>query len=451
MTEKEEQKRLPDPSSRDTAGEPETDKEKAEKNETASAESFEEPVKTEDHAGEKSESDKLTSPAETPAEEPSPTVTKPRRSRKTKPASGSEPPESSSRVSFYFLLILIAALCGVLVYGAYWFWDHYNSSEQSRTSSIDELRQQIESQQQSLAAIENSQDRIANNLRQQLSQTQQRLQAAEQRLAAQNKRLLSMSTVSREDWQLAEAEYLLKLANQRVLIERSAEGADALLSEADVILRDLADPDLFPLRQAIADDLAQLRLVREIDVEGIYLALQALASRVDDLPIRPTREQLLGEDAEKESVSGEEQNRAEEGWWSGLKNSFSRFIGDTDRYIRVRDHSVKPRPMLPPDSEEYLQQNLRLILQRAQLALLREQQKIYTGSLEQAREWVTQYYPPSEEAQKFRRQIEELKSREIVRELPDITQSLELVHAYIDKLHRLDGVEPSVDHSGEQQ
>ena len=39
-----------------------------------------------------------------------------------------------------------------------------------------------------------------------------------QRLDSHNKRLLSLSSTSREDWLLAEAEYLLRLANQRLLM-----------------------------------------------------------------------------------------------------------------------------------------------------------------------------------------------------------------------------------------
>lgn len=406
-----------------------------------------EPVTLEASNGEEPENTGGEENADVPADDVSPTVSKPKPRSRPK----SETNKKSGRTGFYFLLILIIAACGAAAYGAFWFWDQFNSSEQLRSTSIDELKQQLESQRQSISAIENAQREVADSLREQLAQTQQRLQAAEQRLTAQNKRLLSMSTISREDWLLAEAEYLLKLANQRVLIERSAEGADALLSEADAILRDLEDPDLFPLRQAIANDLAELRLVKEIDVEGIYLTLEALASRVEDLPLRPTREQLLGGDNAEDAAVDADGNPMEPGWWSKIKSNFSRFFGDTGRYIRVRDHSIKPRPMLPPDSEQYLQQNLRLILQRAQLALLREQQKIYTDSLQQAREWVARYYPPSEQARKFQRQIETLEGREIARQLPDITESLELVHAYIDRLHKLDGAEPAAESSGDQR
>ena len=437
MSEKEEEKNPPQHTESTPAEVDVADKVEAGKTESV----ITEPVKQEGVGREEQAkiADQQTVEVDAPADDVSPTVSKP------KPRSRSQRRENkeSTRAGFYLLVILIIAACGAAAYGVYWFWDQYNSSEQLRTTSIDALKQRLEDQQQSITAIEKAQREAAGSLRDQLAQTQQRLQAAEQRLTAQNKRLLSMSTVSREDWLLAEAEYLLKLANQRVLIERSAEGADALLSEADAILRDLEDPDLFPLRQAIANDLAELRLVKEIDVEGIYLTLEALASRVEDLPLRPTREQLLGGGDTEDTAASADGNVSEQSWWSKLKTNFSRFFGDVDRYIRVRDYSIKPQPMLPPDSEQYLQQNLSLILQRAQLALLREQQKIYTDSLQQAREWVARYYPPSEQALKFRRQVEALEKREIARQLPDITESLELVHAYIDRLHKLDGAEPA--------
>ena len=281
-----------------------------------------------------------------------------------------------------------------------------------------------------------------------LSTVKQRLSDAEKRIFAQNRRLLSMSTTSRDDWLLAEAQYLLKLANQRVLIENSADGADALLAEADAILRDLDEPDLHMLRRAIAGDLAALRLAKRIDVEGIYLNLVALAERVDLLPLNrqsaltpiiPTEQTL--DKVQSESLT----------WKEGLSQSFSRFVDSLSGLYKVRSDAEPPRPLLPPDANTYISQNLRLILEKTQLALLREQQDIYKQSLAQAQAILWRYYPDSELRTAFSESIVDLQNRVIVTELPNISTSLNLLHAYIDELHQLNGVSrPSTNGQGAQ-
>ncbi|WP_188152279.1 uroporphyrinogen-III C-methyltransferase [Teredinibacter waterburyi] len=352
-----------------------------------------------------------------------------------------------------FILLLIVAGA----YAAYWYGQQYWQQLQQKTGQyqqqIETLQQQLNAQSQILNQLKTQQAQQDGSLSERLEPFNQRLNSAEQRLAAQNKRLLSMSTVTREDWLLAEAEYLLKLANQRILIEHSAEGAEALLTEADAILRDLNEPDLFPLRQAVTQDLAALRLTNKIDVEGIYLTLQALITKMQRLPTQPTRDQVLTNIAATEIISATNNgsstnannavNDKNSSLWTEIKTGFTEFVGALKQYVHIYKHTEKPVAMLPPDSAQYLQQNLRLMLERAQLALLREQVTIYQQSLQQADQWIADFYPASEPVARFRQQLQELAAKEIVAELPDITQSLELLHSYIEALHQLRGAKPS--------
>lgn len=355
-----------------------------------------------------------------------------------------------------WVLLLLVLMGGAVAYAAYYGNEWLKSTQADNQAQIESLKQQQSEYAQALSALSSQLPQYGNAdqaLVAQLKKTEQRLAAAEQRLAVQNKRLLSISTTSRDDWLLAEAEYLLKLANQRILVERSAAGADALLSEADSILRDLGDPDLFPLRQAIAKDLAQVRLVNKIDVEGIYLQLQALSNSVETMPVKPNWDQLADngkvepllvvDSAEPDQTEAAPAD-AELGWskklWVKSKAAFSTFTGKLDDYIRVRHHDVPAEPMLSPQANIYVQQNLRLVLERAQLALLREQTDIYVDSLKQASFWLKKYYPATQVRESFVEQLEALESKEIIQTLPDISGSLELLHTYIAELHQLKGV-----------
>jgi len=404
-----------------------------------------------------------TKPKENDAELTSQSDAKPSDSEQ-KPSSGSHASSESSAPSkakpqkkgrfLWILLVLLiglGAIAGGLGYFTYTGWaksqqalDEQRASMSALETSIAELASENQSMQAAQAADKKSAAQTRASL-------ESRLEAAEKRLLAQNKRLKSMSSISRDDWLLAEAEYLLKLANQRVLVEREPAGAEALLVEADGILRDLVDPDLFPLRKAIAQDLAALRLSKSVDVEGIYLSLLALAEQVSSLPTRPSPD--FSSESESESteqlaaVEGEEKK-----WWAVPLASFKSFANDFGSQIRVTHHGEDDNPvvLMQPETNLYLQQNLRMQIERGQLALLREQQKIYSESLAQAAHWVSGYFPETEASVVFIDELNKLSGKLIVKNLPDISGSLELLDTYIEDLHDLKGAKPAPKPASEQ-
>ena len=85
------------------------------------------------------------------------------------------------------------------------------------------------------------------------------------------------------EWLHAEAAYLLRLANQRLQLEGDVDGAAALLRTADARLVDADNPALTPVREAIANELAALDAVPQVDRTGLYLALNAQQERISSL------------------------------------------------------------------------------------------------------------------------------------------------------------------------
>ena len=114
-------------------------------------------------------------------------------------------------------------------------------------------------------------------------QLDNQLQNIELRVNAQGKRLVELGSTTRSDWLLAEAEYLARLAQQRLQTERRVKSPLALLQSVDAILTQIDDPNLLQARSAVAADITSLRLTPDVDREGIYLELQALANSVEKL------------------------------------------------------------------------------------------------------------------------------------------------------------------------
>ena len=80
---------------------------------------------------------------------------------------------------------------------------------------------------------------------------------------------------------------------------------------------------------------------------------------------------------------------------------------------------------MPPEQQTYLQQNLHLMLEQAQLAVLRKNQALFQQSLDKALGWIHTYYDPKDAASiSFVKNLTELKNNEISLELPDISGSL---------------------------
>lgn len=298
-----------------------------------------------------------------------------------------------------------------------------------------------EIKQELSASLGNVNNRLSNlqqvdtqNARE-LTEQDKKLDLLQQRVDGQQKRLASMSTTSREDWLLAEAEYLLRLANQRVMLERSPQNAIALLEAADKIIVEVAggtgDADLFAIRQALARELAALKLVVPVDKEGVYLQLEALAEQVNTLPRVPGT--TLGNSVATNDSSTDEQ----QGWWQRTKAELRAVAGVLDQYIKIEDVEAPPNPLVDGHIAQVVGLNLRIALEQAQVALLREDAKIYQQSMVKAEDLVKKYYIESDAEQQYLQQLETLSKKNVAPQMPDISNSLKLLHDYVQRLHRL--------------
>ncbi len=263
----------------------------------------------------------------------------------------------------------------------------------------------------------------ADNNRQALEQELNNLQ---QQLASQQKRLLAMSTTDRDDWLLAEAEYLMRLANQRLLMGKEVQGALELLKAADSIVRELDDSALFPVREALAKDMESLRAAGSIDLDGIYLQLEALAGRVQKLQLQTLPS--LKMPTETEPVL--------ESWQQRLQSGLDAAIEKLSGYIKISRREESYTPMLAPEYEATLRQTIRLMLEQAQIAALSGKQQLFENSLNKAKQWLDTYYTLDQQTTTAMLEaIEQVATKRVEVNLPDISSSLRALKNYIEKIH----------------
>jgi uroporphyrin-3 C-methyltransferase len=97
--------------------------------------------------------------------------------------------------------------------------------------------------------------------------------------------------------------------------------------------------------------------------------------------------------------------------------------------VRRVDEAV--RPFIAPEAQYFLRANLALQLQAARLAMLRGEEAIFEQSLDDAANWLTEYYDTDKmPVQSALRTIADIRDSELSVALPDISESLRLLRQF---------------------
>jgi uroporphyrin-3 C-methyltransferase len=222
----------------------------------------------------------------------------------------------------------------------------------------------------------------------------------------------------RTEWLLAESEQLLVIANNRLQLARDVRSALAALRAADAQLNQISNPSLLPVRREVAREIASLEAIDKIDVGGISLKLGSLAETADRLPVAPDvsrRSQAL--DNKVASIDTPDNG----GWRISARNLWQDMLS----LVRVRTDLATQRPLLPPEQEYFLRENLKLMLFAAQAALLQGNVAVFQQNIKSAEQLLKEYYDTSTQVViGMQTELEKMRSSKLVAELPDISRSL---------------------------
>ncbi|RLU00711.1 uroporphyrinogen-III C-methyltransferase [Ketobacter sp.] len=320
-------------------------------------------------------------------------------------------------------LLLAAAAAGLVGYQFY-------VTQQEKLQILadrEELNRTLQARAHRLEQLESGLTQLTNQLKQEreaLKSANQSRELLQSRIAVLEKDIAAISGAHRIDWMLREVEHFITVAEQRLTLLGDAAGALALLQEADDIVRAMQEPGARPLREALVRDIHKLKLAAEtnIDVEGIFLRLSDLSDRVVKLgiPSFELKQEPL-EPAPGEALP-------EEGmalfWYR-----FKKFLGSLYDYQK----HPKGRPITLTEDREFLARNVIMLLQQAQLALLRGDSEAYRVSLTGARERVEMYiHQQTGETRFFVTEISELLQVKLRPPMPTIEESIRGVRVFRD-------------------
>ena len=246
----------------------------------------------------------------------------------------------------------------------------------------------------------------------QTSQSQQ-LKELEAKVAA-------ISGSDAKNWLLAQADFLVKLAGRKLWSDQDVTTAGALLKSADESLAEMNDPSLIDVRRALTEDISSLASVSQIDFDGIILKLNQLSNQVDDLRLADNN----SDEAPMDEDDGEVSSSLNE-WRQNLVKSWHNFMSE---FITVRRRDSSAEPLLAPNQDVYLRENIRSRLLVAAQAVPRHQNEVYQQSLETVSTWVRAYFDVNDPTTKtFLSQLDELSQQSINMDVPTELKSQPLL------------------------
>lgn len=339
------------------------------------------------------------------------------------PPAAAKPKRDSARmhplsvVNFF----LIAGLAGVSAYGGWLGWQQLQASS-AQVAVLQDRLQQTQNEAGSLAATE-------GELLVKTEELKNQAQALIEQVAHNTDRLGKLPGAERQDWLLAEAEYLMRMANQRLQLERDWEGSLSMLQAADNVLVETRNPAFNKVRAQLAKEILALRAAPALDYTGAVLRLQAVQDQIPQLPWVPDR--IL---SETDQPQAEEAINADQNPLQTLWNNVS---GALLNMVRIRDREAPIEGPLSPDQQYYLQQNMHLMLEQAQIALLRQQADLYQQSLTRVSNWLNEYLMIKDERSRaVSDALAELKQWNVAPEIPDISVSLQWLQRQIEAQRR---------------
>ncbi|EPF1258651.1 uroporphyrinogen-III C-methyltransferase [Klebsiella aerogenes] len=312
------------------------------------------------------------------------------------------------------IAIAIALAAGIGLYGL----NKQQVTRQNETSS--ELSSQ-------LAALQKAQDSQKSELEGIIKQQADRLNEAKREQETLTKQLdelqQKVAVISGSDaktWLLAQADFLVKLAGRKLWSDQDVTTAAALLKSADASLADMNDPSLIGARRAITDDIASLSAVSQVDYDGIILKVNQLANQIDNLRLADNND----DDSPMDSDSDELSSSIGE-WRVNLQKSWQNFM---DSFITIRRRDETAVPLLAPNQDVYLRENIRSRLLVAAQAVPRHQEETYKQALENVSTWVRAYYDTEDSTTKaFLEEVDKLSQQSITMSVPETLQSQSLL------------------------
>lgn len=308
-------------------------------------------------------------------------------------------------------------------------------SHQTHAYALQSLRQSLDAQVATLnqhteivQKTEKEQAQSAESIKKELGILQQDVSVRTDHLY---QKIMAFSAVNRTDWLLEEIEHFIQLAHERLVLTHDARGAISLLKHADEIASQVTEYGVEGMRSSLQEDMRALGVVAQLDTQGLFIQMASVIELIEafSLPDFVAEKPKIEAAPIILNAAHEDFENSMSARMQHLFSSIYTFI--TQRLVRVYRVQQPMSPVMPPENQVFLKQNLRLLFEQAQLSLLRAEKERYLWCLSEAHIWIDRYFPSSDpKTKEIQSMIQTLKQVNISPEIPPIDRSLESIRVF---------------------
>lgn len=346
--------------------------------------------------------------------------------KKSASADATDTPDTPRRSSPAALIIASLALLLALLAGGVAIWSNL------QLQAVQGLSQRVSGDQTLLQNLTRRVDRLSEDgleIREALLEQRdamnttlnesgklaERLERAEQALAS----VPGLNQRSRSEWLKTEALYYLRIANAQALLTQDPDIAASALQLADEKLMQSGDPRVSNVRRQIANELTALDAMPAVDRAGISFRLQSLAVDASDWPLRETTPDKFRPEAEPVT--------AELGPWERFVATLKSVFGSI---VTIKEADAPQVAQLDAAQQAMIVESLKAELQVARLAFARDNQALFSASIDRAVMLIEAYFDTDAAAVAGAlASLKDVQSVEMPGAMPDISGSLALMLA----------------------
>jgi|GEM_PF-1493606 len=313
-----------------------------------------------------------------------------------------------------FLIGFLALLLAMASAGAAgYLWVELHKLQTDSANNFSQITSRIFDQQNHLEVIQESVGSALDSS----SSMQSKSEELANRVKNMAEELSSVTGLNRVDWQISHAEHLARAAHQRLVLTNDIDGAYALLDAADKVMADVHELGIMDVRRSMAQDLMTLKVTNKVDIIGLFEKLDALKAHIMQLSLPPQNWKAEEITAKEIPANANLQTKMA----VVMDNAWQMF--NSQYKTQQLDEPVKP--ILSTEQRSYLKQNLNLLMEQAQLAVIKRDPIVFQRIILQAETWVVEHFrldTPVGEA--VLESLVEMKAIELNPTAPDITSTI---------------------------
>lgn len=264
----------------------------------------------------------------------------------------------------------------------------------------------------------------------QLTQEQEIIAKLEHRLEAQNQEILRLKENTQkmpttdnnsERFILQKAHFQLELAAMNAHWTNDSESSLTLLQEADNTLKQISNPSVYPIRQALASEIKLWQNRVKIDSVGILTQLDQAIEQINHLSLQQNELKI-------NNPTNNTTKKANT-WKDELEKNMLRL----EKLVVIRHHESEINPLISPMHEAIIRDGLRLQLYEAKWAVLMQNDALYQLALKNAiHTCETTFSNQSTQSSSFIKNLSELSTLSLTETKPD-ANALKLINQLINQ------------------